>query len=127
MKVCIGTLFFAKHKQRFFAAYVPSGQDDAMRFKNYERREEAVVAKMLYRHGYIHESEVFNLVSEGEELKIVGIFPATLIYVLLLGPDKMPKVRSDKLMIAECRLRVLARPIKFQPCEYLSTLRYPTL
>ena len=94
MKVCIGTLFFAKVKQRFFAAYIQAGQGEAFRFKNYERREEAVVAKMLYRHGYIHESELFNLVPEGEELKIVGIFPANLIYVLLLGPDKMPKVAA---------------------------------
>jgi hypothetical protein len=90
-----GKLFLAKCSGIFGVAFVLAGEDEEGRHQAYSLSDERTVARMLYTNGYVDEPHLFQLVTEGHEISIEGVFPATLLFAILLGLAEVPDSISD--------------------------------
>ena len=97
--LCYGKLFLAKSSGIFGVAFILAGDNEEGRHQAYALADEKTVARMLYAHGYVDEPRLFQLVEEGREISIEGVFPATLLFAILLGlaevPDSIGDIRID--------------------------------
>jgi hypothetical protein len=90
-----GKLFFAKCSGIFAIAFILAGEDEEGRHEAYCLSDERTVARMLYANGYLDEPQLFQLVEEGYERSLEGLFPATLILAILLGLAEIPETIGD--------------------------------
>ena len=101
--VIAGTLLMLKVDRHFKVAFLADRYElRAMARDFFPCAYERTTAKLLYAHGLIDQPQLFELVKEGRQEIMQGVFSATLICAIVLGlsqePDSIEDVENNFLV-----------------------------
>lgn len=86
-----GTICLYKSNGIFALAFIRKVSDLQNRYKHYFRADEKNIARLFYHNGLIDEPQLFELVPEGTEDLLMGAYPRTLVFALLMGLPTEPR------------------------------------
>ena len=100
--VIAGTLLMLKVDRHFKVAFLADRYELRAMARDFFPRDERTTAKLLYAHGLIDQPQLFELVKEGRQEVMQGVFSATLICAIVLGlsqePDSIEDVENNFLV-----------------------------